>query len=91
MLMYGLFRKEVIEMEKRSVSEQLLQMLINKSVSEKLSVLTREFADFTKEMNEADRKVAAIMVLGMVETASGEFFIKMKSRIMIGKESVKSE
>jgi len=91
MLMYGLFRKVVIEMEKRSVSEQLLQMLINKSVSEKLSVLTREFADFTKDMNEADRKVAAIMVLGMVETASGEFFIKMKSRIMIGKESVKSE
>lgn len=63
------------------VSEKLLQMAIERSVSEKLNGLIREFGDFTKGINEADRKAAGIMILGMVETACGDFFTKMKARI----------
>ncbi len=63
------------------VSEKLLRMLIEKSVSEKLGGLTREFADFTKGMSDAEKKETALMILGMVETATSEFFTKMKIRI----------
>ena len=63
------------------VSEKLLQMLIEKSVSEKLGGLTREFADFTKGMDEAEKKDTALMILTMVETATSEFFTKMRARI----------
>ena len=65
----------------QSISEKLLQMGIDKSVSEKLNGLVRELADFTKGMPDADRKTAGLMILGMVETAAGEFFTKMKARI----------
>lgn len=65
----------------QNISEKLLQMAIDRSVSEKLNGLTREFGDFTKNMSEADKKAAAIMILGMVEIACGEFFTKMKARI----------
>ena len=65
----------------QNISEKLLQMAIERSVSEKLNGLTREFGDFTKNMSEADRKAAGLMILGMVETACGDFFTKMKARI----------
>jgi len=68
-------------MANQHVSEKLLQMKIDKLVSEKLNGLTQEFGDFTKGMNEADRKAAGLMILGMVETATGEFFTKMKARL----------
>ncbi len=63
------------------VSEKLLLMLIEKSVSEKLGGLTREFADFTKGMSDAEKKETALMILKMVETATSDFFAKMKIRI----------
>jgi len=69
------------EMTNQHVSEKLLQMSIERSISEKLSGLTREFGEFTKGMNEVEKKAAAIMILGMVETACGDFFTKMKARI----------
>ena len=65
----------------QNISEKLLQMAIERSVSEKLNGLTREFGDFAKGMNEADRKAVGIMILGMVETACGDFFTKIKARI----------
>ena len=68
-------------MASQSISEKLLQMVIERSVSEKLNGLVREFGDFTKNMSEADRKAAGVMILGMVETACGDFFTKMKARI----------
>ena len=68
-------------MANQSISEKLLQMGIERSVSEKLNGLVREFGDFTKNMSEADRKAAALMILGMVENACGDFFTKMKARI----------
>ena len=69
-----------------SISEKLLQMLIDKSVSEKLGGLTREFADFTKGMSDAERKEAALMTLEMVGTATNEFLAKMKIRIESSKK-----
>lgn len=68
-------------MTTQNISERLLQIAIERSVSEKLNGLTREFGDFTKSMSEADRKAAGLLVLRMVETACGEFFTKMKARI----------
>ena len=68
-------------MANQSISEKLLQMGIERSVSEKLNGLVREFGDLTKNMSEADRKAAGLMILGMVETACGDFFTKMKARI----------
>lgn len=65
----------------QNISEKLLQMAIERSVSEKLNGLTREFGDFMKNMSEADKKAAGLMILGMVETACGDFFTKMKARI----------
>jgi len=67
----------------QSISEKLLQVGIERSVSEKLSGLTREFGDFTRGMDEAEKKAAATMILGMVETACDTFFTKMKARIEI--------
>lgn len=74
-------QKEKVMTTNQNISEKLLQMAIERSVSEKLNGLTREFSDFMKSMNEADRKAAGLMILGMVETACGEFFTKMKARI----------
>ena len=64
-----------------SVSEKLLQMLIEKSVSEKLNNLTREFGELTKGMSEGEKQQTALMILGMVENATNEFFNKMRARI----------
>ena len=68
-------------MSNQHVSEKLLQGQIERAVSEKLGGLTREFGDFTKGLNDAEKKVAAVMILGMVETATSEFFSKMRTRI----------
>lgn len=68
-------------MANQSISEKLLQMGIERSVSEKLNGLVREFGDFTKNLSETERKAAGLMILGMVETACGDFFTKMKARI----------
>ena len=68
------------------VSEKILRMLIEKTVSEKLGGLTREFADFTKGMDDAEKKETALMILEMLGTATNEFLAKMKIRIESSKK-----
>jgi hypothetical protein len=73
-------------MTNQSVPEQLLQISVNRLVSENLGGLVRKFADFTKNMEPVARKEAGLLVLGMVETACGDFITKMRARA----ESTKS-
>ena len=68
-------------MTNQSVPEQLLQMSVDRMVSEALGGLVNKFADFTKNMEPAQRKEAGTLILGMVEVACGDFITKMKARI----------
>ena len=60
------------------IPERLLQMAVEKQVSERLGTIGREL---TKGMTEADAKEAKLMILEMVRNACGEFYTKMKTRI----------
>ena len=70
------------------VAEQLLQMAIDKSVSEKLGVLTRDYADFTRGLSEEEKKEASLLIIKMMMRATDSFFTKMEIRI--SSKSVKS-
>jgi|GEM_PF-6393962 len=63
------------------VAALLLQAAIEKMVGAKLSELTREFAELTKDMDPADKKVAGEMILEMVDSACGLFTTKMRARL----------
>jgi len=70
------------------VAEQLLQMAIDKSVSEKLGVLTRDYTDFTRGLSEEEKKEASLLIIKMMMRATDSFFTKMEIRI--SSKSVKS-
>ena len=70
------------------VAEQLLQMAIDKSVSEKLGVLTRDYVDFTRGLSEEEKKEASLLIIKMMMRATDSFFTKMEIRI--SSKSVKS-
>ena len=63
------------------IPERLLQSAIRKGVTEKLGSFFREIGEFTKGMTEADATEAKLMILEMVNNASGEFYLSMKTRI----------
>jgi hypothetical protein len=67
--------------DQQHLSERLLGAAIQKSVSEKLGSLGHDISELTKGMTPADAKAAKLMILEMVRTACGDFYLKMKARI----------
>lgn len=66
------------------IVERLLQAAINKSVSEKLNGLIREYDDFIKKdagMSKNEEKEAGLQIYKMMKIATNNFFVKMDERI----------
>ena len=61
--------------------KELLQRLVNKSVSEKLGNLFREVCEINKDMEKAKAKEAKLMILDMVWKSCDDFKTKITARI----------
>lgn len=64
-----------------SISEKLLQISVDRLVSETLGGMVRKFADFTKDMSMAEKQEAGLKILDLMKVATNDFFIKMEKRI----------
>ena len=66
---------------KSYVARELLEKLIDRSISEKLDAVAREFRSFTGDMDKEKKRVAALLVLSMVRASCNTYFEKMGARI----------
>ena len=64
-----------------SISEKLLQISVDRLVSETLGGMVRKFADFTKDMSTAEKQEAGLKILDLMKVATNDFFTKMEKRI----------
>lgn len=73
------------------LAEKVLQIVVNRVVSEKLNNILREFKDSESmnELNENEQRDTGLMLLEMMQKSTDEFVRKMKARVSAKK--VKSE
>lgn len=64
----------------QSVQEQLLQMTVEKMVSEALGGLVHKLTDFTEEMEQAQKKEARNIILRMMRVAAEHFINRLEAR-----------
>ena len=69
------------KMSNQTIAEKLLQLAMNKGVSEKLNEVIRQVKDLAKGMSEAEQLEAAPMILDMAKKATDDFFAKMQARL----------